>query len=442
MLFEVNTLQNKMLPFSVNSSDLKETGKTNIERETNEALDFQSILESINEEKNVAKTDIQKTDEYSSDIEADEELDTNEGIIEKISYLVNLLLEVKSNYEEADDIKIKDVLVKLEESLKEVEYILNSNEPLYLNINTEEMEALIDIVGQVKGIAKYIAKDIVSAENFEDFPLIMEIENAVEQIEKSFVENLDTIEATIGDIDKEKASLIKEDVNFEENNNLQLDHSFENEDIAMEGIKTTEDAEMTENNMDFADDNLMEDGEAETTMDSNYTFNIFNKDMITNDNSIDRPIDVNFIQDYDTEDLIQQIVEKIEIKESFDKQEVKIRLKPDYLGDLVVKMEVVDGSIQAKIVVDNYRTKEIIESNLFQLKEQFEENSLEIKTFEVFVGTNEDFERERRNEHFFRKSPQKLKLGTKVEDEIRIYDSNLMKQREEIYHEGKLNLFV
>ncbi len=71
-----------------------------------------------------------------------------------------------------------------------------------------------------------------------------------------------------------------------------------------------------------------------------------------------------------------------------------MKLKPEILGELMLKMEMEKGSILAKIMVDNYRTKEIIEANLYQLKEDMRENGLDIKTFEVFVGTNEDFERE------------------------------------------------
>ena len=105
-------------------------------------------------------------------------------------------------------------------------------------------------------------------------------------------------------------------------------------------------------------------------------------------------------------------------------------------------MESKVGSIEAKIFVDNYRTKEIIEAGLFQLKEEFKENGIEIKTIEVFIGTGEDFEKEERNRYSFKKKNRvKLKIVEKIGEEIKIYDNNFINQKSGFY-DGKLNLFV
>ncbi len=101
--------------------------------------------------------------------------------------------------------------------------------------------------------------------------------------------------------------------------------------------------------------------------------------------------------------IVEQIVDKAKLIVDDFKQEIKISLKPEVLGDVVLKMEAVKGSITTKIMVDNHRTKELIEANLYQLKEEMKENGLEIKTFEVFVGSNEDFQRERSQEFFLNK---------------------------------------
>ena len=102
-------------------------------------------------------------------------------------------------------------------------------------------------------------------------------------------------------------------------------------------------------------------------------------------------------------DLFKQIVDKVKFIQDDIRQEIRIKLKPEILGELMMRMEVEKGVVVANIMVDNYKTKEIIETNLYQLKEDMHDNGLEIKTFEVFVGTNEDFEREGRQDLFKQK---------------------------------------
>ena len=108
----------------------------------------------------------------------------------------------------------------------------------------------------------------------------------------------------------------------------------------------------------------------------------------------------------------------------------------------MIKMEEVKENVLAKIMVDNHRTKELIEANLFQLKEDLKENGLEIKTFEVFVGTNEDFERENTEQFNFKKRPNKTKVKAEELKEIKIYDANTLVNMEGIYEEGRLNLLA
>jgi len=158
--------------------------------------------------------------------------------------------------------------------------------------------------------------------------------------------------------------------------------------------------------------------------------------------NIDSNTETGFIQDYNIEELFQQIVEKLHIIKNQDKQEVRIKLKPDYLGELVLKMELEDGAIDAKLIVDNLQTKEIIESGLLQLREQFENNGLEIKAIEVFIGSNEKFEGERRNRHSFSRNSSRLRINKSVEKELNVYNVGYTGQNAAINYEGRLNLFV
>ena len=109
----------------------------------------------------------------------------------------------------------------------------------------------------------------------------------------------------------------------------------------------------------------------------------------------------------------------------------------------MLKMELRDGVLTAKMLVDNIRTKELIESNLLQLKEQIEDNGLDIKTFEVHVGTNEDFEKQQNHNFNFKSRPnKKLKIRDSIIEGTQMYDEGLVQGSVINYHEGKLNLFA
>lgn len=143
------------------------------------------------------------------------------------------------------------------------------------------------------------------------------------------------------------------------------------------------------------------------------------------------------------DDILGQIVDKLRLNLDDNKQEIEIKLKPDVLGKLMLKMELRDGVLTAKMLVDNIRTKELIESNLLQLKEQIEDNGLDIKTFEVHVGTNEDFEKQQNHNFNFKSRPnKKLKIRDSIIEGTQMYDEGLVQGSVINYHEGKLNLFA
>jgi len=152
------------------------------------------------------------------------------------------------------------------------------------------------------------------------------------------------------------------------------------------------------------------------------------------------------LKEINHKDIFKQIVEEAKLNLDDFKQEIRIKLKPEILGELMLKMEMEKGSILAKIMVDNYRTKEIIEANLYQLKEDMRENGLDIKTFEVFVGTNEDFEREGdldfNSNKKQNKSPTKLKIKNKELIEKEIYMQNTLPIANELNKKGSINLLA
>ncbi len=146
-----------------------------------------------------------------------------------------------------------------------------------------------------------------------------------------------------------------------------------------------------------------------------FGFTFDNKDNILFDTESSMISDVRETPVVNKNDLIRQIVDKTKLILKGNKPEIRIKLKPEILGELILKVEVEKGAVLAKALVDNYRTKELIEANIIELKEGLEEQGLEIKTFEVSVGNNRDFEKNE-NENFsetFYQKPKKIKVNNR-----------------------------
>lgn len=148
----------------------------------------------------------------------------------------------------------------------------------------------------------------------------------------------------------------------------------------------------------------------------------------------------------DKKQFMDHIVERAKFDLGNNKNQIKVTLKPKSLGEMIMEVEVVKNNLVAKIMVDNFRAKEIIENNLFQLKEGIEDTGLEIKTFEVFVGNNSDFNKHNSNQFNFNGRNKKLKVkGEKLDKKLEFYEDNTKIQETKpinIYSGTNLNLFA
>ncbi|QUH26280.1 flagellar hook-length control protein FliK [Serpentinicella alkaliphila] len=70
--------------------------------------------------------------------------------------------------------------------------------------------------------------------------------------------------------------------------------------------------------------------------------------------------------------------------------EIKIQLMPENLGKLSLKISTTDNLVSAKIIAESIQIKEIIESNLNQLRDSLSEKGISISNVEVFVGQDSD----------------------------------------------------
>ena len=108
----------------------------------------------------------------------------------------------------------------------------------------------------------------------------------------------------------------------------------------------------------------------------------------------------------------------------------------------MLKVEVEKGVVVAKAMVDNYRVKELLEANIYQLKEGLEEQGLDIKTFEVQVGTNSNFENQKREKYSSNGKNKKIKIKKLDLSNLSTYEENNVFNNENITQEGSLDLMA
>lgn len=88
----------------------------------------------------------------------------------------------------------------------------------------------------------------------------------------------------------------------------------------------------------------------------------------------------------DAQDIMNQIGEYIKINLKADVQELELQLHPASLGSVNIQLTAKDGMITAQFTTQNEAVKAAIESQLVQLRTQFDEQGLKVDAVEVAVA--------------------------------------------------------
>lgn len=85
--------------------------------------------------------------------------------------------------------------------------------------------------------------------------------------------------------------------------------------------------------------------------------------------------------------LFTQIMDHAKLMLSGNQSELEMSLKPDHLGKLQLKVMVENQVVTARFVAESQQVKQIIETNLNQLRDQLRESGLMVDHLTVSVGT-------------------------------------------------------
>lgn len=86
-----------------------------------------------------------------------------------------------------------------------------------------------------------------------------------------------------------------------------------------------------------------------------------------------------------TQDIMSQIVKQARMAISQNKAELTMQLKPDFLGQLSMKIDLDNGILKGRILVESQQIKEMLEQNFDALKQSFEEKGITVENFDIDV---------------------------------------------------------
>jgi len=87
----------------------------------------------------------------------------------------------------------------------------------------------------------------------------------------------------------------------------------------------------------------------------------------------------------------EQMIQQIKILSDAAVKQVEIQLRPEHLGKVKIDLLMENGSVVARFVSENEQAKQLLESNISQLKSALEEQGLKIAGFEVSVNQENQY---------------------------------------------------
>lgn len=136
-------------------------------------------------------------------------------------------------------------------------------------------------------------------------------------------------------------------------------------------------------------------------------------------------------------DIINQVIKKADIFVQGSHQEMVMKLEPESLGKLNLKIIVENGLVTAKFVAESQQVKEVIESSFNLLKDALQEKGISVQGFSVSVGQQGA---EFNSGQGFEQWKQTIKLNNKTTgDYLGLDEESSISINPYSYHEGKVD---
>ena len=100
----------------------------------------------------------------------------------------------------------------------------------------------------------------------------------------------------------------------------------------------------------------------------------------------------------ETRDMIEQIVTNVRVQNLESAHSMEMTLNPQNLGKLFMQVSEKDGMVHAKIITENENVKNALETQMAELKESINQQSMKVHEIEISVGTRAFDNREEHTE--------------------------------------------
>ncbi|MGM9570618.1 MAG: flagellar hook-length control protein FliK, partial [bacterium] len=91
----------------------------------------------------------------------------------------------------------------------------------------------------------------------------------------------------------------------------------------------------------------------------------------------------------DQDNVLDQVVKKVEIDLKPGQTEMRMQLKPENLGEVQMKVVVEDGKLNAHFLTSTATAKEALEANVQQLKQSLQEQGVRVEKIAVLLSSGD-----------------------------------------------------
>lgn len=327
---------------------------------------------------NAAKDEYIKESSYSSPNKNINNADKTDSVNAKTDKKTDLKDEEEVDYENVANALVVNLADILNVSVEELEEYISDKDLTIADLSNNEIiqQMVVDFTEVENPI------DIIS--DSEAYEIYTSIQGSISEFKQFALDNDIDLETNI--IPEEKDALVSdlraEDLDILKETDLDI-------------LKET-DIEITID--DFADDNQVNLKNIDNKDSKKDTDNDSSNNLLANNGSNVNELNANELSsahetpaaytDINAQDIYDQIGEYIRNLSSENIQEIEMKLQPETLGTIQVKVTQSEGVMKAEFVTTNESVKAMLEGQLIQLKEDFERSGLKVDDVEVRVNTN------------------------------------------------------
>ena len=446
-----------------NNNIKAEVAEKPTEKPSIEALEQTDSTEPIS---NLAVEDIKQVEQLDEKVTIEETMQT---VLEMVQQLIQMLqgqkVEGTPNQQLTDlSTEAHEILLSLEQALKVP--ITSQNGELNKLLSSLKND-FTELVKQLEIVPEYKLDDKQTKQ------LVNELSNKLNLAKTQVHQMLQPTEKT-KDTDEVSKLLSTLAVKSESKENVTINDSTkiieepdENQQIQGTNADTAADSKDTNDNMDNKDskDNKNRDDfsgtkEAESTykvsanseLKNTVTVDKLNQDGIIQvvapqDEKLDFQLNIKqananlqkeSLVKINKSDIINQVITKAEVVVQGSHQEMIMKLEPESLGKLNLKIVVENGLVTAKFLAESQQVKEVLESSFNQLKGALQDKGIAVQSFSVSVGQQGA---EFNSGKGFDQWKKSIKLSNKISgDYMQLDDEISVNLNPYSYHEGKVDL--